>query len=489
MRFLIVSFDGLRPDLVSPELTPNLCRLQSLGITLSRHRTIYPSETRAAFPSLVTGATASRHGMVGNQYVDRWVKPSRFIDTSDAALLRKLDLESGGRLMDVPTLGELLAAAGRSLAVLATNTAGTTRFFHHKAEDFGHIRLSGHFRDACTPDEVLAEAEAVAGPLPTAPLEVEPDKAGQDWITTAFLKLIWPKHRPDVTIISYGEPDNTSHVHGTGAPATLGIVSHCDCQFGRLLDWWEVEGRAEDVQIIAISDHGHVTGHTRVSVVDSLRNAGFRPGAAPARDFDVVVVPGQVGALYLTDPGEDQIARLVEAIAKEPWCGPVFTRPKNEIEGIAPGSLGNHLVFANHRRSADISFSFRADDSVDPFGLIGATFYESDRRGGVGVHGGLHPKELAALGIVAGSAFGRPGSASTIPSGICDLVPTILQVLRISRPGTMTGRVLHEVLDGASTAIPEITQETFEASHGSYRQVLWRVQAGGSTYLEGGIAE
>ncbi|WP_337739722.1 alkaline phosphatase family protein [Sinorhizobium medicae] len=61
----IVSFDGLRPDLISPELTPNLCRLQSLGITLSKHRTIYPSETRSAFPSLVTGTTTSSHGMVG----------------------------------------------------------------------------------------------------------------------------------------------------------------------------------------------------------------------------------------------------------------------------------------------------------------------------------------------------------------------------------------------------------------------------------------
>ncbi|MBZ9602958.1 alkaline phosphatase family protein [Phyllobacterium chamaecytisi] len=127
MRFLIISFDGLRPDLVSSDLTPNLCRLQSLGATLSEHRTIYPSETRSAFPSLVTGATTGPHGMVGNQYIDRSVKPPRYIDTSDAVLLRKLDLESGARLMSVPTLSQILAATGLSMAVLATNTPGTTR--------------------------------------------------------------------------------------------------------------------------------------------------------------------------------------------------------------------------------------------------------------------------------------------------------------------------------------------------------------------------
>lgn len=489
MRFLIVSFDGLRPDLVSPELTPNLCRLQSLGITLSKHRTIYPSETRAAFPSLVTGATTSRHGMVGNQYVDRSLAPPRYIDTSNAVLLRKLDMESGGRLMAVPTLGEILAAAGRSLAVLATNTAGTTRFFNHKAEDYKHIRLSGHFREACTPDEVLTEAEAIAGPLPPALPEIVPDKAGQDWISTGFLEVIWPKHRPDVTIVSYGEPDNTSHVHGTGAQATLDIVAYCDRQFGRLLDWWEAEGRAEGVQIIAISDHGHITGHTRVSVIDSLREAGFHPGTAPAPDVDVVVVPGQVGALYLAAPSDEQIARLVAAIAAEPWCGPVFTCARNDTEGIASGSLGNHLVFANHARAADVSFSFRADDGVDPFGLIGGTFYDNHGPGSLGVHGGLHPKELAALGIVAGPAFSAPGSVSMIPSGICDLAPTILHLLGIAQPGTMSGRILHEAVGNARNPVTDVRHEAFEASLGGFRQILRRAEVGGVTYIESGTAE
>jgi hypothetical protein len=488
IRFLVVSFDGLRPDLVSLEMTPNLVRLQSLGLTLSKHRTVYPSETRSAFPSLVTGATTNRHGMVGNKYVDRSVSPPRYIDTSDAVLLRKLDLESGGRLMSAATLGEILASEGRSLAVLATNTPGTTRFFHHKAEDFGHVRLSGHFREACTAD-ALAEAEAGVGPLTPEPPKIEPDKAGQDWITSAFLEVVWPKYRPDVTILSYGEPDTTSHFHGTGGEATRGIIAHCDRQFGRVLDWWEAEGRAEGVQIIAISDHGHITGHTRVSVIDSLRDAGFRPDIAPASDVDVVVVPGQVGALYLAEPTDEQIARLVATITEHPWCGPVFTRARNGIDGIAPGSLGNHLVFADHARAPDVSFAFRADDAVDPFGLIGGTFYDNDRRSGLGLHGGLHPKELAAVGIAAGTAFPGASSVSTVPSGICDFAPTILHLLEIGRPTTMSGRVLHELLWDPEKANAEIRHEAFEAGRGRFRQVLRRVQVGDATYVESGSAE
>lgn len=486
---LVVSFDGLRPDLVTAELMPNLTRLKRLGTTLANHRTIYPSETRAAFPSLVTGATPDRHGMVGNKYVDRTVQPSRYVDTADAVLLRSLDLESGGRLYSAPSLGEVLAAAGSSLAVLATNTPGTTRLFHHKAEDFGHIRLSGHFREACTPDGVLAEAETFLGPLSPAPPKIEPDRVGQDWITSAFLDVVWPKYRPDVTIVSYGEPDVTSHFHGTGAQATRSIITHCDRQFGRMLDWWEAEGRQAGVQIIAISDHGHITGHTCVSVADSLRAAGFKPGVAPASDVDVVVVPGQVGGLYLGEPDEAKIAQLVATITSASWCGPVFTRAKDDVNGIAPGSLSNRLVFTDHVRAPDVTFSFRADDTIDPFGLVGGTYYDNDRRVGLGLHGGLHPKELAAVGIAAGSAFPAADCISTLPSGICDVAPTILRLLEIDAPIKMSGRVLDELLRPPSSLEVTIPPEIFEARLGSYRQVLRRVAVSDTAYLESGTAE
>lgn len=485
-RFLIASFDGLRPDLIGPELTPNIWRLRAAGVTLANHHTVYPSETRSAFPSLVTGCTPDRHGMVGNKYVDRAVTPPRYIDTSDAVLLRRLDVESGGRLYSTPSLGEILARNRRSLAVLATNTPGTTRLFHHKAENFGHIRLSGHFREACTPDNVLAETEARICPLTAAPPKTEPDRLGQDWITSAFVEVVWPKYHPDVTILSYGEPDVTSHFHGTGAEATRSIIAHCDRQFGRVLDWWEVEGAEAGVQIFAISDHGHITGHTRVSVADSLRAAGFSPGVEPAPGVDVVVVPGQVGALYLADPDEAKIARLVAAITCETWCGPVFTRAKDEVSGIAAGSLSNRLVFADHARAPDVAFSFRANDTMDAFGLVGGTFYDNDRRTGLGVHGGLHPKELAALGIVAGSAFPAAGSISMVPSGICDVAPTILELLGVAVPQSMSGRMLDELIAPSPKEGPSIREDIFDARIGAYVQTLRRVHVDGACYLSGG---
>lgn len=490
MKFLIASFDGLRPDLISKELTPNIARVQAMGVTLRRHNTIYPSETRAAFPSLVSGTSPRGHGMVGNKFVDRVSSPERYIDTSDAVLLDRLNRESGGALMTAPTLGELLASAGKSLAVLATNTPGTTRLFHHKAEDFGHIRLSGHFPEACTPTDALARIEMEFGKLPPAPATGEPDYTGQEWITSVFLGEVWPRLAPDVTILSYGEPDTTSHFHGTGSATTREIIAYCDAQFGRVLDWWETEGRSAGVQLILTSDHGHITAHTRVSVMDDLGVAGFAPGRAPGPDVDVVVVPGQVGALYLRDRTVAQVSRLVEALMDQPWCGPIFTAPRNEIEGIAPGSFATSLVLADHERAPDAYFAFRADDRIDQFGLAGGTFYDNDRIPGLGVHGGLHTGELSAVGVVTGSMFRNDGTFSNIPSGICDLAPTILDAMGLPIPRTMSGRVLREIMANApSGALSQpVESETHETGFGSYRQSLRRSLVNRTVYLDGGTA-
>ena len=486
LRCLLVGFDGLRPDLVAPDLTPNLCRLQAEGVTFARHVTVYPSETRVVFPSLVTGATADRHGMIGNRYLDRSPSPPRYVDTADAALLEVLDAETDGNLMTTGSLGELLHGAGRSLAVLASNSRGATRCLNHKARLLGQLCLSGHFADVATPEDRAAGILADLGPLPPAAEPGTPDLEAQTVITTAFLDHVWPRHRPDVTLLWYSEPDLSAHFSGVGAPETRQAIAHADAQFGRILDWWLAEGRQQGVQLFAQSDHGHLTAHTKVSVAETLGDAGFRVAAAPAPDVDAVVVPGHVGAIYLTDPTEDRLRKAGEAIMEAPWCGPVFTKGRNRVDGIVPGTLATGLVMADHTRAPDIYFSFRADDRTDSFGLVGGTFYDNDRRPGLGLHGGLHPKELACLSIAAGSAF-KSRTTSRTPCGVPDIAPTMLHLLGLPRPPSMTGRLLAEALVETGeppAAAPEA--EDFEAGFKDYRQTLRRVRYGGATYLAAG---
>lgn len=485
---VFVLFDGLRPDLITPANTPNLCRLSRQGVMLERQRTVFPSETRIAMTSLVTGATPDRHGIVGNRYFDRSAAGRFAVNTADHRLIEKLDTESGGRLLGVPSLGEILAAHGRSLAVLASNSAGATRLFNHKARALGHATLSGHFPDVATSAELLDQVQRRFGPVPPAPPKGTPDLEAQRLLASTFLELVWPERRPDVTILSFSEPDTSSHYCGTAAAETRQALRFADEQFGRVLDWWEAEGRAEGVHLIVASDHGHVSVQAKADPVDALEAAGLRCGSGEASevDIDAVVLPGQVGAIYLTDPTEEAIRRAVAAMMERPWCGPVFTAAQGDVEGVAPGSFARHLVFADHGRAADILFAYRSDSEADPFGLAGRT-WSADWGIGLGVHGGLHSAEMAATGILAGTHFKR-GVPSTTPSSIVDLAPTALRILGIAPPATMTGRVLSECLE-QSVETPSVVEEVEEAGTGRYRQRLRRAAVGENRYVEGAEAQ
>ena len=485
-RILIVLFDGLRPDLIGPATTPNLHRLQGLGVTLERQRTVYPSETRSAMTSLVTGAAPAGHGMVGNTYLDRTGTPPLVVDTGDARAVEALDAAAAGRLIGTPSLGEILAAEGRTLAVLGSNSAGCVRLFNHKARQLGHLTLSGHHPHVATSAEWLTSLEAKLGPLPAAVPKGTPDLAAQHWMTSAFLEMVWPRLQPDVAILSFGEPDFSSHYCGSAAPDTLRAIAFVDAQFGRVLDWWETEGRTAGVQLMIASDHGHVTADRRADVVDVLATVGLRCGRAGEPDIDAVLMPSQAGALYLREPTEEAVRRAVAAMTEAPWCGPVFTAARTEVEGIAPGSLARRRVALESPRAADIVFCYRADDTLDPYGLIGNT-WSPDWALGFGIHGGLHKQEMSSVGILAGSAF-KSGERSQTPSGIVDFAPTILSLLGIARPAGMTGRVLEETFARCAD-LPEVREETLEASTGTYRQGLLRTHVGATTYLDHGLAE
>ncbi|MBZ9603009.1 alkaline phosphatase family protein [Phyllobacterium chamaecytisi] len=487
-RVMLVSFDGLRADLIRPDTTPNLVKLQRQGVTLARHRTVYPSETRAAMPSLVTGTWPGLHGMVGNAYLDRSTLPSLYADTSDDRLIEQLDQASGGTLFGATSLGEVLAANGRTLAVLASNSAGTTRLFNHKARALGHLTVSGHYPSVWSPETLQEDFERRFGRMPPVPPQGTPDLQAQTFLTSALLEAVWKETAPDVAILSFGEPDISSHYCGTAEERTLQALAWTDREFGRVLDWFESEGRAQGVHLVAVSDHGHVSVHQRADVHEVLKSAGFRSAWAPARDVDALVVPGQVGAIYLANPSEENIRRVVAAMTESPWCGSIFTTGRSEVEGIAPGSFARSLVNMEHARVADILFSYRADDEIDPFGLIGRT-WSSDGPIGLGVHGGLHPKEMQAVCILAGEAF-KSDAVSDTPSGICDVAPTILELIGLVRPEEMQGRVLDEAFSSSQTAELIAFKETIrEAGTRGYRQFLRHLHVRGTTYVDSGWVE
>jgi arylsulfatase A-like enzyme len=422
---------------------------------------------------------------MGNRFMDRSTRPSAYVDTEKTEAIDRLQRLSGGNFLGCPTLGEILGREGLELAVLSTDSAGSTRILNHTAASTGQICLSGHFAAASIPAAFAREVHDTLGEPPPPPPQSEPDLAGQTFLTDAFLQHIWPRRRPAVTQIWYGEPDRSSHNCGVGHETTLTGLRHCDAELGRLIQWWESEGYAQGVQLAVVSDHGHVTAREKVSATDILRAAGLSV-ASPESDGDIHVIPGQTLLLYLRLPSAEAIARIAQTLQQQPWCGLLFGPGTGNDNDALPGVFPKQWVFAEHERSPDLYLTFHSDDEVDQFGLRGRCSYEGTAPPGGGTHGGLHPRELSAVCMLAGSAF-HEGQISDIPAGVCDLAPTLLHILGLPPAPTMSGRVLHETLASSGRIQPpQISLEVLQTGWGDHYQVLSRRVVNRHRYLHGG---
>ncbi|MGV0760495.1 nucleotide pyrophosphatase/phosphodiesterase family protein [Tistrella mobilis] len=506
MRFLLIGLDGLRPELVTHDRMPVLTALLERGTVLARHSAAFPTETYVNLPTLVTGARPSGHGMVANFFLDPRVDARERFEGYDVAKIEKATAAYDGRLFTTPTLGEILAANGRRLKVLSANSAGSVRL-KQPMTGLDALCLSVHQPESSFPE---AEVRAILDEVgrPEAPKQY-PDLAGTRWMTDAFLTVI-TRDLPDVTILWYGEPDNAYHVFGIGSETSLGAMRAVDDQIGRVADWWEAEGRAAGVQLIFVSDHAHVTQTRRFDLAAALRSAGFRVDRHLADGADVALIPGYCGNMLVRDRSPALAAKVAAALMEMDEIGMVFSAPgRDGVEGQAPGTFDRRLAGIDHARAADLVFVLRNFDEPDQWGLTGTCLHDNGLGDGVGIHGGLHPKEILSLGALVGDRF-RSGARIETATGTADIVPTMLAMMGLEHtiaPGPHGGRPVWEAMtpaDGSAmnmgrnsrigyfsdrhaelVAEPE-TVQSLTVGTGRFAQRLDRRLRGGRAHIEAG---
>ena len=479
-KVILVGLDGFRPEMLDPATTPNLAALAHDGLRFGRFRAVFPSDTYVNLVSLATGRPPGGHGIVANAFLD----PR--IDRRQAWSGSRLDLvEAGmaayrGALVDAPTLGDRLAAAGRRLWVLSSNSAGSARLKHPRvAGCAGHLLLAAKDWASSLPRALAAQLAERLGP-PPAP--VPGDAAPERYLTEAFLLLAREAPLPDATLLWFDEPDRSYHAYGLGAAATLAALRAADAELGRLLDWRSSRPDRAEIQILVLSDHGHVTQSGRVDCAGIFRAAGLRVAEHLEEGADLALVPGYSGNLRVRGGDPGRLAAAAEALMAHPEAGLVFTRGGPGPEGAVPGTFGLALAGLDHARAPDLFFTLGADDRADPYGFLGTCRHDDALPDGVGYHGGLHPGEMGALLLASGEAFAG-GRESALPASIVDLLPTVLSLLGLPTAGT-AGRVLGEAFGPGETA-PAETQ-VFRASRGRYVQELRTLSLGRHRYLDCG---
>jgi predicted AlkP superfamily pyrophosphatase or phosphodiesterase len=424
-KFLVIVVDGLRPDYITPDVMPTLYKLGQEGVFFENHHSVVPTVTRVNSASFSTGSYPETHGLMGNTVYFPKVNPDKALSTSDYANLAKIAEAEGGRLLTATTLAEALTAAGKKFVAVSSGSTGSAFLLNSTVSGGGVIHP-----DLILPESQAAHVRQVVGP---APAEEMPATAMMAWAVDAYIKIAREEMNADVAFLWLTDPDHTAHSKGMGAPLTLESLHAVDAQIARILDAHERLGLSHSINLMITSDHGFSTHIGGFNLLATLTKNHLEEGVHVAE-----------GSIHVDNHDKDHIERIVEALQRDPAVGPIFTpaAESNPREGSIPGTLPMTAIHWQHARSADIVVFPAWDDQKNDAGFPGRTTY-----GGVAGHGSTSPFDIHNTLIAFGPSF-KTELRDTVPSANSDLAPTVLQVLAIPAPSSMTGRPLREALAG-----------------------------------------
>ncbi|RMF83124.1 MAG: hypothetical protein D6736_22085, partial [Nitrospinota bacterium] len=229
-RVVLIVCDGLRPDFVSPTLTPTLCRLAGEGTVCADHHAVFPSMTRVNVSSVITGVYPHKHGLMGNAVYVPEINPHTVISTGDYPSLYQWHHSPAGPLLRVPDIGEYLAAAGKRTAVISTGSGGSAFLLHHRVEEHNGILINPV---VTLPADFTTTLTRRWGPFPP---EAAPNIQRNEHAITLFLDFVLPELRPDLTILWLSEPDKSLHAFSLTAEKLHQAIRHLDTQIARIWD-------------------------------------------------------------------------------------------------------------------------------------------------------------------------------------------------------------------------------------------------------------
>lgn len=445
-RFVIVFVvDGLRPDAITREDTPTLCRLRAEGVEFTDGHAVFPTVTRVNAAALSTGTQPGANGILGNQLYVPAVDGARALDTGDHRALLRIDQASGGRLVMTDTLADRLHARGLRLAAVSSGSTGSAFLLNPRAPAGVGVLVNGYLdpgRAVAYPPEVSAAILARFGPAPAKGGGADRYDAAVAWTQRVLCEYVLPELRPAVVIDWLTEPDHSQHACGVGSPPAREALRHDDAEIARVLATLDGLGLTPSTDVFVVSDHGFSTNAEGIDVARALVGAGLK--ASPDSSDVVIASSGQAVTLHVAggDPGRiEQIARFVQGCD---WGGVLFSvgRSPGDPRGEVAGTFSLELIHAaSPERGPDLLLTFPWDSRPNRFGVPGTDLanVSAGARLLVSDHGSMSPWNVRNTFLAWGVDFKR-GATIGVPAGNVDVAPTILALLGLDGgPGAAGG--------------------------------------------------
>ena len=416
LRVYVITVDGLKPDEVTPELTPNLWALRSGGTWYDQARAVFPAETLPNHVAMMTGVQPERNGVLGNQFfVPNKINSERrtrhymqhpFFLESDTLVTRleRSCADDGG--VDTATVQSKTYLEGVFQGE-PLNPADPMRQleadFHWEAP--AHVPQSDHIFDALTMD------------------------AFRTWIEQRESSGL-----PQFAFVNLGDVDRAGHAdeggytHPNGlTPLRQGAIEDADAQLGLLIDDLKKRDAWDDTIMIVNSDHGMDWGpqQNRIDMSAALQAHGLTNNTDAQSAHFAGIGSGGAGLIYVHQPVEiPQIAKWIEAIE-----GVEFIATKEPVPGENYASLAE--MGLDHPNAPDIVLfaekGWHVDDTNHQNPLPGNHAHPITQRSTLMVGGGH--AALADASVVQGEPVydptrarlfappdGGPGNMSVAPT-------------------------------------------------------------------------
>ena len=273
-RALLMVWDGLRPDAVSPEATPSLWQLAQQGVWFEHSHAVYPTLTRANSPAISTGCRPGRAGVPGNTFcLPSATRRRREYSSGDAANLQRLADADGRPILLVDTLADRVHRAGGSTVVVGSGSPGSMFLQHPRAVDCGDPVI-GEGVDWMAP--FMDALRARFGAPPRGRCRPPP---GTPTLRGSSPSSCSPSMTPTLLVFWHTDP-TTPATTAARAHETAARVARRGRQSGAILAAYARLGLRDSTAVVVTSDHGSSSVTRRVQPARDLAasTAGLRRG-------------------------------------------------------------------------------------------------------------------------------------------------------------------------------------------------------------------
>ena len=455
---VLMVWDGMRPDLVSAQNTPNLWALAQRGVFFANHHPVFPSTTEVNGTALASGLLPGHSGIIGNREFRPAIDPRKGVSTEELEVVRKGDELSHGKHIAGATVAETVQQAGFRTAVTGTKPVAIL-------QDRAEVRTTEAARASVdvyagksAPAAAVIEISKARGNFP--PVKI-PNTAQDRWTTDVLTGELWKAGVPKYSVLWMSDPDFSQHAYSPGAPEALAALRNSDEHLGIVLATLKAKGVLEKTDILVVSDHGFSTISAGADLVKLLTEAGLSAhrtfSAPPAKGEILIVGTGATALIYVTGHDAATVAKAVQVLQGAPSSGVIFSR--EPIEGTFPFSA----VGVDSPDAPDVVVAPRWSAEKNAFGVPGTLIHDGARKFGLGMHGSLSPFDQTNTLIAAGPDL-LSGVRNELPSGNIDIAPTVLWLLGIRPPAPLDGRVLFEAIRDRQPEAAKPEEKRLEAA-------------------------